>query len=920
MKNDLPKRQDGHLMSKQNIKDLERSIALLKEKNKLLEQQLALGKKLSEDDAKRLKFQQDLIKQHTDVIEQYKQENKIRKEGLKELTGQGGVFNDHVRQSTVSGLVSTANSNKGSKQFKSISDWYNTSQLEKQEAEANKIYDKVFKSTYNKYFKEGKDLSDKDVQASLRAEVEAKASKQIGEAAGKYGKASVIIDSASKLFSKAVNTWVGVATAGLKNQTSAYESTFTNVSVRTGTSRGQYQDAQWRTNNDLSALGLRNNVATTEVQQMWNSLASIGADQETMFERAIDNVVTNKIVPYLDTTSLSVNLLNNRLDGKFVKDIRGINEANLQIAGNNYATQELLNTIIDQVQPMSDKALEDLAQGSTEITALIGQLINSGMDPNVAKSYATKYFKMQKYSDQIMRSGTVAEKMTMSNVLGSGLNLYDLKDANNIMGLAVDTEMGLAGNAPGYTNSMTGLSTNIIGSALGLDYDTMSSILNLQAKGLTGSKFASDSDLTNEKLQEYIEIANKAFSGDKNQTQKTLQNVTMENLMNELSVWYERFGNWADLIIDAIKGIGTILTAKVVGGMIGKGIASLVGEGATLNNSAGLGKLLGSAGPLVGGIAAVAAIGAGTNKLISQWANDKGTAGNNNATGFAGDFVVTDSQGNQIGDNVGAGTIASYAQQYGREDGSSKWGGFFKGFGENFVGSVANAFNWNGYDEDNPESYNAEKWKRFMAERNKVYEDTQMQWLISAFATAMLDAGNSADIFSSVFGGSKITTAGLKAFYHAKYQENPEDAQAQLNWAVRTLATWDLYPVGPKRKYSDLSWSGEDMESWGVYRTGLSEVPYDDYPALLHEGEAVLTASTANELRNLITEYRDTTTQAINFDTIVQTQTETLVMKIDEVISTMRTTSGLTSVSSTNPKLNERLTNSMTYMRSTKSF
>ena len=45
------------------------------------------------------------------------------------------------------------------------------------------------------------------------------------------------------------------------------------------------------------------------------------------------------------------------------------------------------------------------------------------------------------------------------------------------------------------------------------------------------------------------------FAGDVNQTQKRLQDVTMENFMNGLAVWEEKFGNWTDIIVNAIKHI-----------------------------------------------------------------------------------------------------------------------------------------------------------------------------------------------------------------------------------------------------------------------------------------------------------------------------------------------------------------------------
>ena len=53
----------------------------------------------------------------------------------------------------------------------------------------------------------------------------------------------------------------------------------------------------------------------------------------------------------------------------------------------------------------------------------------------------------------------------------------------------------------------------------------------------------------------------------------------------------------------------------------------------------------------------------------------------------------------------------------------------------------------------------------------------------------------------------------------------------------------------------------------------------------MHENETVLTASTANELRNLTDTYRETSQQSISFDTIIQNQTSALISKMDQIIT-----------------------------------
>ena len=108
---------------------------------------------------------------------------------------------------------------------------------------------------------------------------------------------------------------------------------------------------------------------------------------------------------------------------------------------------------------------------------------------------------------------------------------------------------------------------------------------------------------------------------------------------------------------------------------------------------------------------------------------------------------------------------------------------------------------------------------------------------------------------------------------------------------------------------------------YNLHRQGLSEVPYDNYLASLHQGEAVLTASTANELRNLLDEYRSNTHISANLDVVIQQQTVTLCNKLDEVvraINTSNTGSFTTAMSEYQARAHNLLRNSMITMTSTK--
>lgn len=354
-------------------------------------------------------------------------------------------------------------------------------------------------------------------------------------------------------------------------QANVYRDTYTNVSVRTGINRQTYYDNQWNLNNRLSSLGLKDNVRSSEVQTMWNSLANTGMNESQMFATAIDNVVTNKIVPYLDTTSQEFNLLNSRLNNDFVKDIRGINKANLEIAGNNYVTESLLNTIIDKVQPMSDEALQNLALGSTEITSFVNTLIAKGYDRDTAVSYATKYFQAQEYGDQMLSSGSTADKLFMADIMTNpNLNLYDLDDATNIMALYGNRALEFAGNLGGYSSSTNGVVTNMVAHNLGYTYGDFSNAYKLLGEGLTFTDIANNTSLTPSQISTYSNQATSTFASGQNQTIEELQSVTLENFMNELAVMYETLGLTGPIIVSAIEGLGNILITWLGANLIGK--------------------------------------------------------------------------------------------------------------------------------------------------------------------------------------------------------------------------------------------------------------------------------------------------------------------------------------------------------------
>ena len=103
------------------------------------------------------------------------------------------------------------------------------------------------------------------------------------------------------------------------------------------------------------------------------------------------------------------------------------------------------------------------------------------------------------------------------------------------------------------------------------------------------------------------------------------------------------------------------------------------------------------------------------------------------------------------------------------------------------------------------------------------------------------------------------------------------------------------------------------------HRAGLDRVPYDNYQATLHQDEAVLSASTANEVRTLAASYQKTQNESISVQSIIEAQTVSLVNKMDEIIRTINLNSNI-STTNTNSSKNNIIGKNMLAIQSVKSF
>ena len=148
------------------------------------------------------------------------------------------------------------------------------------------------------------DAARKQAQAAVKQE---KINSLLTQSADKFSKSGTIMQVGAKVLTKAGEILMQGVTKGISNQTNAYESTFTNVAVRSGMSSSAYTNYQ----SELAGIGggtigdFYDNIRTSDVQNRMNDLANKGLGENEILARSLEDVITKTIVPYLDTSSTS---------------------------------------------------------------------------------------------------------------------------------------------------------------------------------------------------------------------------------------------------------------------------------------------------------------------------------------------------------------------------------------------------------------------------------------------------------------------------------------------------------------------------------------------------------------------------------------------------------------------------------------
>ena len=855
--------------------------------DKLKERELAIERKQKEIEKERAKAT--------------KEQEKINRQNAVTMRR----LNNYNRQnSTPSGTTQLGWGNVGE---------YITTNSSKYRQEYNRVYNHVYENVLSREkkaaAKEGRAIDYNYIQSQTNDGV-AKSLERSGFTK-KMNLTAGIFQVAANTFKSAVDTIWKTFMAGSNNQKNIFEQTFEGISVRNRTTRKDYYDAQWKTNNILDSMGLFNNVDTAEVQQMWSKFATEGikvdlnkeGKQAEITAHAIETVLTNKIVPYLDMSSASAQLLAESNPG-FMKQVRGIGLATQDITGSSTFIEKHLQELVDDIGPMATLAENELGLQFAQLSGSYETLRNEynlndaqigALYKNTAAIYNNPY--------QALKRGSIDQRMAVAYGISDNIDFRDISAVDNYARNATNymTNMVPEGNMSPFWGGM--LSSNGV---VGVDALT-AAILN--EKNINMGYVTQQGIKTANSTNAAAEQATEDYKGDKNQTNMTREQVWLSNMSNELTTIREYLGIFENPITTLLTGIGTLFATwiggKIIKGVIGKGIGAIAGSGA---GGTGAGILAGgsTAGIALGviGAAALTALGATLiQKEADKSSNEHGAEivdETLNSIGISGESA-------QISSNKTIGALVGALND--RNGFQKGWGnvtsGIGMGFSKIFQGKNDQAKNYIQWMLTSDIFENLNDTSKYVALLTLAMEYANQNRL-DAFNKGIQEFGQKDfSITSNEDLGKAVISTGLDKSYFENMGKKLKNAG------------WNL----DGKMFEDIDAKKFGLEGINGFRYGLNEVPYDDFVARLHEGEAVLSASTANELRSLLDEYRQTNQQAVNFDTIIQQQTSDLIYKMDEIISTINGVN----VNTANYKENQGkgkalVKNSMTRIQSTKSF
>lgn len=642
----------------------------------------------------------------------------------------------------------------------------------------------------------------------------------------------------AKVPEQIINTLVQMETKAIDSVTNVYQQHAGKLSALLDSSVQDISQMQKNIAANLRSSGLNGAISNVQVLEEASKLASSGYTNEAKLEQnATDIQIARSIAPTLDLDNRSVKNLTNVFGSDFTLKFAGIASAVQDSAGSIAAVQATLGSLMTDLEPVFLNA--ELQNTALQATSDVEATLSAAQEQGIIGTA-----NVEQYKQMLVELMDPTKALTSNNVAvrQAATSLYQRSDyeaGNTAQALEelLSSTRGIMGNFS-QANNTTGVIFRGFG-AKAFGMDTMTAEYNPNAYTDVQMLYTGN---TGQSAQEQInKLSENAYTTKQKQEENVLENSdftqTVAGFAKEFPQLYKQMSGMTIAAINAAGSglthwISDRLTDKLTGG-------AFTGDGGVSGGPSLLSRM--SQTTTLGGHQFIGSRGFG---LIS---------GNSAAgLGEAGSTLSTISGANLSG----LGVVA---------------------VGANAIRGGASIYNYASKHED-----------QTMAQRLTYGGDigkSMLDWGSVGTGVGMVGAaigtlfgGPIGTAAGAAIGGLIGAIAGLGTAMYARHQA--EEAQREALEA-QTQATKDLLGEGikPLTEVEKASATangkatiaiGNDMFALADFSSsdyasvmssnagGLDFVPYDNYLARLHKGEAVVTAKAAEEYRQTNSQfYRD---------------------------------------------------------------
>lgn len=423
----------------------------------------------------------------------------------------------------------------------------------------------------------GKDIDDLESSMKKHNEEKKKQDTESGEKlAGHleeaYKTGSNSLQRWGKAFANQLNL-VGTAIIGryktaANSVLSSYESSLSEITVKMFDSNSEYTAAMQKATRDIRDMDLTKQFSQVDFTEslkevLAQGIRDVGDQQISTSDMALENLITNKLTPYISTSNRTYVRMTKELGKSFTENITGLASLLEDKYGAEALENNQLSTSIEEFIPVIQGFAKEQGLDSNQITNSMMQTMSV-----VASQYGEA--EAENFRSQIVTA--LQDPTSASALMQSALQGADV-------GSILNDPMKLAQRYYSGVESYTGMSNyGMYAKALGIDPNTIAYVKGY-GEGTSSLDAFNDSAISaSESLNAYQNKVS-ALEGGYGQSKSAQFEKTYENQVAEgVDFLADRFPHALDNLDIATKVIQAWFTAWLAGGgNSGSGLGSVKG-------------------------------------------------------------------------------------------------------------------------------------------------------------------------------------------------------------------------------------------------------------------------------------------------------------------------------------------------------